>query len=219
MTTFSRVHTVKSNARRSARKEGIDPSLVVACPGGFHYPLPEPEAAEPARWFKSYRAADNAAKTQAKRSGLKDSAFKIVVSYRVGKPEFGYVAAHAISKYDLTTGKEAPQAKSTTKEETKARALPAREKKTAAKPGLGQDKLATVLTLITRPNGATMPEIIEATGWLPHTARARISGLVEQHKLSIKRERLLGVTTYSAMHPYDGMPREPRTKHEPNSQD
>ena len=38
-------------------------------------------------------------------------------------------------------------------------------------------KTAAVLALLGRPAGATLPELIEATGWLPHTTRAALTGL------------------------------------------
>lgn len=40
-----------------------------------------------------------------------------------------------------------------------------------------QTKAAAVLALLGRPNGATLPELISATGWLPHTTRAALTGL------------------------------------------
>jgi hypothetical protein len=38
-------------------------------------------------------------------------------------------------------------------------------------------KIANVLALLRRPQGATLPELIEATGWLAHTTRAALTGL------------------------------------------
>ena len=38
-------------------------------------------------------------------------------------------------------------------------------------------KTATVITLLKRETGATMPDLIAATGWLPHTTRAALTGL------------------------------------------
>ena len=40
-----------------------------------------------------------------------------------------------------------------------------------------QTKAAAVLALLSRPDGATLPELISATGWLPHTTRAALTGL------------------------------------------
>jgi Protein of unknown function (DUF3489) len=38
-------------------------------------------------------------------------------------------------------------------------------------------KLARVIDLLQRSDGATIPILTEATGWLPHTARAALTGL------------------------------------------
>jgi hypothetical protein len=38
-------------------------------------------------------------------------------------------------------------------------------------------KSAAVLSLLGRAEGATLPELITATGWLPHTTRAALTGL------------------------------------------
>jgi len=38
-------------------------------------------------------------------------------------------------------------------------------------------KSATILDLLRRDEGATLPELIETTGWLPHTTRAALTGL------------------------------------------
>jgi hypothetical protein len=40
-----------------------------------------------------------------------------------------------------------------------------------------QTKAAAVIALLQRPNGATLAEMIQATGWLPHTTRAALTGL------------------------------------------
>ena len=49
-----------------------------------------------------------------------------------------------------------------------------------AKPSTGPregSKIARVITLLQRSEGATLGELVEATGWLPHTTRAALTGL------------------------------------------
>lgn len=38
-------------------------------------------------------------------------------------------------------------------------------------------KSSEVLSLLQRPEGATLDQLVDATGWLPHTARAALTGL------------------------------------------
>lgn len=45
----------------------------------------------------------------------------------------------------------------------------------AAKPGA--TKIGKVIALLERKDGATLDEMIGATGWLPHTTRAALTGL------------------------------------------
>lgn len=47
--------------------------------------------------------------------------------------------------------------------------------KAAAKPR--ETTIGKVIALLKRKDGATLDEIIEATGWLPHTSRAALTGL------------------------------------------
>lgn len=48
---------------------------------------------------------------------------------------------------------------------------------TAAPAEPRQTKSAAVLALLQRKEGATLDQLVEATGWLPHTARAALTGL------------------------------------------
>jgi hypothetical protein len=58
-----------------------------------------------------------------------------------------------------------------------------------------ETKASIVLGLLGREQGATLPELIDATAWLPHTTRAALTGL---HKMghSIERTRRDDVTCY-----------------------
>ena len=54
--------------------------------------------------------------------------------------------------------------------------------KTLPSPALGRPgtKLAKVLLLMQRPQGATVDELAKATGWQKHTVRGAISGAVKK---------------------------------------
>lgn len=46
-----------------------------------------------------------------------------------------------------------------------------------AAPTKRMSKTDLVLNLLKRPEGATINQLVEATGWLPHTTRAALTGL------------------------------------------
>ena len=58
-----------------------------------------------------------------------------------------------------------------------------------------QSKSATVTKLLSRATGATVAEIIKATGWKDHSCRAFLTGVRKSNKL-LKEQRPDGKTTY-----------------------
>lgn len=59
-----------------------------------------------------------------------------------------------------------------------------------------ESKTEKVLSLLRRNQGATLTEIIEATSWLPHTARAMLSGF-RKKGFTLDRTKVDGLTRYS----------------------
>jgi hypothetical protein len=59
----------------------------------------------------------------------------------------------------------------------------------------GPRKIDQVAALLSRGEGATLPELIAATGWLPHTTRAALTGLRKKGHVIAKTSRE-GVTCY-----------------------
>jgi len=57
-------------------------------------------------------------------------------------------------------------------------------------------KAAQVLDLLRRPEGATLAQMVEATGWLPHTTRAALTGLRKKGH-AITKDKVNGTTRYS----------------------
>ena len=53
----------------------------------------------------------------------------------------------------------------------------------------GPSKIAAVIALLEREQGATLAEMIEATGWLPHTTRAALTGLKKKGHTVTKDKR------------------------------
>ena len=54
--------------------------------------------------------------------------------------------------------------------------------------------------LIVRDEGATLDQMIAATGWLPHTTRAALTGL-RKKGYAISSDKVDGVRTYRAVAP------------------
>ena len=58
-----------------------------------------------------------------------------------------------------------------------------------------QSKIAAVLALLELEQGAALDDLVAATGWQPHTARAVLSGL-KKNGHAIQREKVDGVSRY-----------------------
>ncbi len=82
---------------------------------------------------------------------------------------------------------------------------PKRSRKAAAKraprarPGeapRARSKQALVLSLLSRAKGATLDHLVHATGWLPHTTRAALTGLRRRGHELAKTKNAAGQTVY-----------------------
>ena len=58
-----------------------------------------------------------------------------------------------------------------------------------------QTKQALVLAMLRSEHGATLAQMVEATGWQPHTVRAALTGLRKKGHILIK-DKHDGVTRY-----------------------
>lgn len=67
----------------------------------------------------------------------------------------------------------------------------------ADKPLSKQQKLAGLLV---RDEGATLDQMVAATGWLPHTTRAALTGL-KKKGYALSSDKIEGVRTYRAVAP------------------
>ena len=61
-------------------------------------------------------------------------------------------------------------------------------------------KQQQLAALIVRDEGATLDQMIAATGWLPHTTRAALTGL-KKKGYAISSDKVDGVRTYRAVAP------------------
>ncbi|WP_219894192.1 DUF3489 domain-containing protein [Aquisediminimonas profunda] len=58
-----------------------------------------------------------------------------------------------------------------------------------------QTKRDTILALLARPHGASLDEMVAATGWLPHTTRAMLTG-IKKKRHALSSEKIDGVRRY-----------------------
>ena len=75
-------------------------------------------------------------------------------------------------------------------QEHKARKGPAGDRHRSAAPRSGS-KQALIVGLLSRDEGATLADITAATGWLPHTARAALTGL-RQKGFALRSSKEIG---------------------------
>jgi hypothetical protein len=64
----------------------------------------------------------------------------------------------------------------------------------------GPSKQQQLAVLVVRDEGATLEQMIAATGWLPHTTRAALTGLRKKGYV-ISSDKVDGVRTYRAVAP------------------
>lgn len=57
-------------------------------------------------------------------------------------------------------------------------------------------KINTVLAMLRRLEGATLEQLVAATGWLPHTTRAAMTGLRKKGHVITSDKPAGGVRTY-----------------------
>jgi len=61
-------------------------------------------------------------------------------------------------------------------------------------------KRARLIALLERKEGASLDDMVVATGWLPHTTRAALTGLRKANKI-IQSEKVDGVRRYRIVVP------------------
>lgn len=63
-------------------------------------------------------------------------------------------------------------------------------------PAAAQSKADTRLTLLTRPGGATLEELTQATGWQTHSVRGAMAGTLKRKGHIITTEKTDGIRRY-----------------------
>ena len=103
-----------------------------------------------------------------------------------------------ITKHKRRTAREPMATQAGTKDNAVAQAEKGKEN-TGPNP-LKPSKIDEVLQLLKRTGGATLDELVEATNWLPHTARAAMTGLKRKGH-TIERTKVDGVSRYTVVEP------------------
>jgi hypothetical protein len=67
-------------------------------------------------------------------------------------------------------------------------------------PAKSPSKQQLVANLLLREEGATLSDMIAATGWLPHTTRAALTGL-KMKGYALSSDKVDGIRTYRAVAP------------------
>jgi hypothetical protein len=70
----------------------------------------------------------------------------------------------------------------------------------AAEATKAPSKQQQLAAMVVRDEGATLDQMIAATGWLPHTTRAALTGL-KKKGYAISSDKVGGVRTYRAVAP------------------
>ncbi|KQT31030.1 hypothetical protein ASG29_16135 [Sphingomonas sp. Leaf412] len=135
---------------------------------GALYPLPQTRNGAAAR-----AATAIAALMKLGMAEERETTDNSAVSRRDGDLRYGaYVTAAGLAAINVTVEGEGGEP-----------ALP------AAAPQKPATKTDTVLSLLRRGEGATLADLIAATGWLPHTTRAALTGLRKKGHVLVKSKR------------------------------
>jgi hypothetical protein len=73
---------------------------------------------------------------------------------------------------------------------------PARRASASEQAPRAGSKQALAISLLSRAKGATLEDLVEATGWLPHTTRAALTGLRKKGHALAKNKSASGPTVY-----------------------
>lgn len=69
-----------------------------------------------------------------------------------------------------------------------------------------ETKQSIIINLLSREEGATMAELIDATGWKPHSVRGHLSNMRKKHGIPVK-----GFTNGDGKHGYQILPEDQET--------
>ena len=104
------------------------------------------------------------------------------------------------SARNVDVASPAPSPAKSTRRRANRKAQPAAPLPIKTAPTVKFSKRDQLAALLLRDEGATLDQMIAAMGWLPHTARAALTGL-RKAGYSINSDKVDGVRTYRAVAP------------------
>lgn len=132
--------------------------------------------------------------TEKERTWREDGARKIGLAITLaGKDAIGLAPDRSAT--DETGANSTPSAEAPRLEAPDPSAAIAQRVDITARAG---SKQSIVLNLLRQKQGVTITDLVDATGWLPHTTRAALTGF-RKRGLLITKEKVDGVTRYSAI--------------------
>jgi hypothetical protein len=146
-----------------------------------------------------------------RRDGESDQAYSL---------KLNAAGAKAVAPGEERSGKPGPApAPESLPDSTNSSEIPRRsEEEGKAAPRVGS-KLASVMALLSRPEGATIGVLTKATGWLPHTTRAAITGVRKRGYSVVLDRSAEGASVYRLSDPQEseGATSVPQTQeHKPS---
>jgi len=95
------------------------------------------------------------------------------------------------------------QAVASTKAKPKSKPGPVATRSVAdvAAPAAGATKLQTMIDLLSRPHGASVEDLMAATGWQAHSVRGAIAGALKKKGIAVTSKKVDGRRSYHIAKP------------------
>jgi hypothetical protein len=206
---MSKIYSEKHNARRAAKKalgKAFFEARILPCDNGWTFD----DEAPPTQLTNAVDEAELGGMTQAEYEEEQDLAQEALDAgidpnegdAQPGEPDCSGIEGSVPDTVLESTArgvKAAAPAEDTTDNDISRTALagkPGRQARDASAPRKPREgtKQETVLTLLRRPEGATVAQIAEATGWAQHTVRGFFAGLKKKgYEVAVlERVRMVG---------------------------
>jgi Protein of unknown function (DUF3489) len=205
----SQIFGAKSNAARAAKRYGIKRDDLIAVSGGWYFELPD-EAATQSPTEPATEAIDGAHLVTPTNGATPISEPAVPADEPLEWGGVDYMVVTGVKPIDLgelvgetVAAPAKPKAKRQRKPKVAERRQPAKSpgadkraatdkpKNQAPKEGKGAAMLADL-----KERWIPVPELLEFTGWLPHTLRGYISRTAKAEGWTLERDKVDGVTCY-----------------------